>query len=184
MFTDYYAILEIVGPATKAEIKSAYKKAAVKWHPDKNHGVDTTKQMQEINEAYLILNDDDARSRYDREYIKFNKFREEKKKEEPKQEHYEQKKQEQERATENKSYEKKTEKPKEEYTTYQFDDELLKKWMENAKKQAIRNVHEMVIEFRDSSVIGFGTFFKTALMAIAVGAIFFIIVLIIKSISK
>jgi curved DNA-binding protein CbpA len=182
MFKDYYAILTITVSATKAEIKSAYKKQAVKWHPDKNIGVDTTTQMQEINEAYLILNDDDARSRYDREYIRFNKFQEEKKKEEPKQKQHEQKKPEQEKTAEKKSSERKTDKPKEEYATYQFDDELLKKWMENARKQAIRNVHEMVTEFRDSSIIGFGSFFKTALIAIAVGAIFFIIVLILKSI--
>jgi len=181
MFKDYYAILEISHSATKTEIKSAYKKQAVKWHPDKNQGVDTTQKMQEINEAYLILNDDDARIRYDREYLRFKQFQQEQKKE-PKQKQDEQKKQTQEKRTEQKQSEKKTEKPKEEYATFQFDDEVLKKWMENARKQAIRNVHEMVIEFRDSAVVGFGTFFKTAFMAIVVAIIFFIIVLILKSI--
>ena len=81
-----------------------------------------------------------------------------------------------------KSSEKKTEKTKEDYTTYKFEDELLKKWMENARKQAVRNVYEMIIEFRDSSIIGFGLFFKSALMVIAIGAIFFVICLIITSI--
>jgi hypothetical protein len=54
--------------------------------------------------------------------------------------------------------------------------------MENARKQAMRNVQEMISEFRDSSLIGFGTFFKTALMAIVIGFIFFIIVQILKAI--
>lgn len=184
MFKDYYAILDISQSATLAEIKSAYRTQAMKWHPDKNHGIDTTEKMKEINEAKLILTDDEARVRYDREYIRFKSFQKEKEKakktEEPKQKQYENKKQEQ--KTEEKSYERKAEKPKEEYSTYHFDDEILKKWMENARKQAMRNVQEMITEFRDSSIAGFGTFFKTALMAIAVGAIFFIIVQILKSI--
>jgi len=184
MFKDYYAILDISQSATLAEIKSAYRTQAMKWHPDKNHGIDTTEKMKEINEAKLILTDDEARVRYDREYLRFKSFQQEKEKakktEEPKQKQYENKKQEQ--KTEEKTYETKAEKPKEEYSTYHFDDEILKKWMENARKQAIRNVHEMITEFRDSSIAGFGTFFKTALMAIVVGAIFFIIIQILKSI--
>lgn len=186
MFKDYYAILEISQSATLAEIKSAYRTQAMKWHPDKNHGMDTTEKMKEINEAKLILTDEEARLRYDKEYLRFKSFQQEKEKakktEEPKQKQQEHKKQEQEKKTEEKSYERKDEKPKEEYSTYQFDDEILKKWMENARKQAMRNVQEMITEFRDSSLIGFGTFFKTAFMAIVIGVIFFIIVQILKSI--
>ena len=77
-------------------------------------------------------------------------------------------------------HEKETEKPKESYSTYQFDDEILRKWMENARKQALRNVQEMINEFSNSSLIGFGAFFKTALMAIVIGFIFFIIVQILR----
>jgi curved DNA-binding protein CbpA len=182
MFKDYYAILDISQSATLAEIKSAYRTQAIKWHPDKNHGIDTTEKMKEINEAKLILTDDEARVRYDREYLKFKSFQQEKEKakktEEQKQ--YENKKQEQ--KTEDKSYENKAEKPKEDYSTYHFEDKILKKWMENARKQAMRNVQEMITEFRDSSIAGFGTFLKTALMAIVVSVIFFIIVHILKSI--
>lgn len=186
MFKDYYAILDIPQSATLAEIKSAYRTQAMKWHPDKNHGMDTTEKMKEINEAKLILTDYEARVRYDREYLRFKSFQQEKEKanknEEPKQKQYEHKKQEKEKKTEERTHESKTEKPKEEYSTYHFDDEILKKWMENARKQAMRNVHEMVTEFRDSSIAGFGTFFKTALMAIVIGVIFFIIVQILKAI--
>lgn len=186
MFKDYYAILEISQSASLAEIKSAYRTQALKWHPDKNHGMDTTEKMKEINEAKLILTDEEARVRYDKEYLRFKSFQQEKEKskktEDPKQKQYEHKKEEQSKKTEEKAYERKAEKPKEEYSTYQFDDEILKKWMENARKQAMRNVQEMITEFRDSSLIGFGTYFKTALMAVVVGLIFFIIVQILKAI--
>jgi curved DNA-binding protein CbpA len=181
MFKDYYAILKLSQSASLAAIKSAYRIQAMKWHPDKNQGADTTEKMKEINEAKLILTDEDARSRYDREYLRFKSFQQEKT-EETKQKQNEQKRQEEENTSENKSYNKKKEEPEEAYSTYKFDDEILKKWMENARKQAIRNVHEMITEFRDSSLVGFGTFFKTALMAIVISVIFFIIVQILKSI--
>ena len=180
MFKDYYAILEISQSATIAEIKSAYRTQAMKWHPDKNHGMDTTEKMKEINEAKLILTDEEGRIRYDKEYLRFKSFQQDKEKakktEEPKQ------KQEQEKKTEEKTSENKEQKPKEEYSTYHFDDEILKKWMENARKQAMRNVEEMITEFRNSSIAGFGTFFKTAVMVIVIGIIFFIIGQILKSI--
>lgn len=179
MFKDYYAILNISQLATLAEIKSAYRTQAMKWHPDKNHGVDTTDKMKEMNEAKLILTDEEARIRYDTEYLKFKSFQKEEKSKWQKQ--YE-RKAEDNKANEDKSYQKKAEKPKEEYSTYTFDDEILKKWVGNARKQAIRNVNEMVKEFRDSSIAGLNAFFKTALIAIAVGVIFFIIVQILKSI--
>ena len=47
-----------------------------------------------------------------------------------------------------------------------FDDETLKRWMDNAKKQAAENIKDMIIEFRDSSIIGFSTFFKGAVIII------------------
>jgi curved DNA-binding protein CbpA len=184
MIKDYYAILEISQSASLAEVKSAYRTQALKWHPDKNRGMDTTEKMKEINEAKLILTDEEARLRYDKEYLRFKSFQQdkEKSKKSEEQKQYEHKKQEQEKKTEKKTHENKEQKPKEEYSTYHFDDDILKKWMENARKQAMRNVEEMITEFRDSSIVGFGTFFKTALMAIVIGIIFSIIVQILKSI--
>jgi curved DNA-binding protein CbpA len=182
MFKDYYAILEISQSASLAEVKSAYRTQALKWHPDKNRGMDTAEKMKEINEAKLILTDKEARLRYDKEYLRFKSFQQDKEKSKKSEEHkqHEQKKQEQEKKTEEKTYQNKEQKPKEEYSTYHFDDDILKKWMENARKQAMRNVEEMITEFRNSSIEGFGTFFKSALMAIVIGIIFSIIVQILK----
>ena len=184
MFKDYYAILEISHSATLAEIKSAYRTQALKWHPDKNRGIDTTEKMKEINEAKLILTDEEARIRYHREYLRFKSFQQEKQKQKQKEKEterskqYEHKKQEQEKET----YENNAKNTKEDYSTYHIYDQILKKWMENARKQAIRNVHEMITEFRDSSIAGFGAFFKTTLMVIVIGIIYFLIIQILKAI--
>ncbi len=75
MFKDYYQILGISPEASKQEVKQAYRAKSLKWHPDKNPGVDVTGIMQDINEAYKILNDDACRERYDKEYKEFNNTR-------------------------------------------------------------------------------------------------------------
>jgi len=63
---DYYQILGVPRSATDAQIKKAYKKLAVKWHPDKNPGDEqATKNFQKISEAYATLSDDKKRKIYD-----------------------------------------------------------------------------------------------------------------------
>ncbi len=63
---DYYEILEVSKGATKEEIKKAYRKQAIKFHPDKNPGdKESEEKFKEAAEAYEILSDDDKRSRYD-----------------------------------------------------------------------------------------------------------------------
>lgn len=71
MFKDYYQILDILPSATKQEIKEAYRKMSLRWHPDRNPGADVTAIMQDINEAYKILNNDISRARYNKEYQEF-----------------------------------------------------------------------------------------------------------------
>jgi curved DNA-binding protein CbpA len=71
MFKDYYNVLDLTQDASFEEIKKAFREQAIKWHPDRNQGIDTTLRMQEINEAYLILKDKEGRVRYDIEYNKF-----------------------------------------------------------------------------------------------------------------
>lgn len=123
-FKDHYKTLEISEDASEIEIKKAYIKLAKRWHPDRNKDVDTNKKMQEINEAYILLSDNDARKRYNIEYQKYKKF-----------------------ITKtqiiissktneyNNSF-----KGKEQYQNtnneYVCEDEILNSWMKNAKKQA------------------------------------------------
>ncbi|MCM1502076.1 MAG: DnaJ domain-containing protein [Bacteroidales bacterium] len=71
MFVDYYEVLDILPDATVECIRAAYKRESLRWHPDKNAGMDTTRQMQMINEAYAILKEPEKRARYDAEYAKF-----------------------------------------------------------------------------------------------------------------
>ncbi|RMD44258.1 hypothetical protein DV735_g827, partial [Chaetothyriales sp. CBS 134920] len=67
---DYYAILDVTTTASDIEIKTAYKKAALKWHPDRVP-VDSpergkrTKKFQAINDAYFTLSDPRRRREYD-----------------------------------------------------------------------------------------------------------------------
>jgi len=63
---DFYEILEVSRNATKEEIKKAYRKQAIKHHPDKNPGnKESEERFKEAAEAYEILSDDNKRARYD-----------------------------------------------------------------------------------------------------------------------
>lgn len=64
---DYYEILEVGKSASQEEIKKAYRKQALKHHPDKNPGdTKAEEKFKEAAEAYEVLSNDDKRSRYDR----------------------------------------------------------------------------------------------------------------------
>ncbi len=63
---DFYEILEIDRNATKEEIKKAYRKQAIKFHPDKNPGVkEAEEKFKEAAEAYEVLSDENKKARYD-----------------------------------------------------------------------------------------------------------------------
>lgn len=63
---DYYEILEVSKTATAEEIKRAYRKKAIQFHPDKNPGDKTSEdKFKEAAEAYEILSDENKRARYD-----------------------------------------------------------------------------------------------------------------------
>ncbi len=64
---DYYEVLGLSRGATEQEIKSAYRKLAVKYHPDKNPGnAEAEDKFKEAAEAYSVLSDAEQRARYDR----------------------------------------------------------------------------------------------------------------------
>src|SRR5918997_1701141 len=64
---DYYEVLGVARGASDAEIKSAYRKLAVRYHPDKNPGDSAAEEkFKEAAEAYSVLSDAEQRARYDR----------------------------------------------------------------------------------------------------------------------
>ena len=63
---DYYEVLGVEKSASEAEIKKAYRKLAIQYHPDKNPGdKEAVEKFKEAAEAYSVLSDKDKRARYD-----------------------------------------------------------------------------------------------------------------------
>src|SRR5437879_4569389 len=66
MAEDYYKVLGVARNATEAEIKAAYRKHALKHHPDRNPGdQEAEEKFKEINTAYQVLSDPQKRQLYD-----------------------------------------------------------------------------------------------------------------------
>jgi DnaJ-class molecular chaperone len=68
MGKDYYAILGIARTASAADIKAAYRKQALKWHPDRNAEQKqlAEEKFKEVSEAYEVLSDEKKKDLYDR----------------------------------------------------------------------------------------------------------------------
>lgn len=62
---DYYDILGVTKSASASDLKSAYRKLALKWHPDKNKEPGAEAKFKEINEAYEVLSDSGKKAKYD-----------------------------------------------------------------------------------------------------------------------
>ena len=64
---DFYEVLEVTRTVTEIELKAAFRKGAMKWHPDRNPGDHQAEtRFKEVNEAYQILSDPQKRAAYDR----------------------------------------------------------------------------------------------------------------------
>ena len=132
MFIDYYEILGLESDASKKDIKSAYRHLAMRWHPDRNQSPNATDKMKLINEAYLILYDEEARARYDIQYIRF------------------------------KSQTEFPSSDAENYRNegFEIDDELLKEWISNARIQAEKLLRQTVEDLLGISRAAFSGFFN------------------------
>jgi len=62
---DYYEVIGVSKTATINEIKSQYRKLALKFHPDRNQSKDAAEHFKEISEAYAVLSDSGKRKIYD-----------------------------------------------------------------------------------------------------------------------
>ena len=63
---DYYEVLELPRSATPEDIKKAFRRLALRYHPDRNKNDDASERFKEINEAYQVLSDPQRKSAYDR----------------------------------------------------------------------------------------------------------------------
>ncbi len=127
---DYYSLLGVNPCASFKEIRMAYKRAASKWHPDKNSSHDSTERMQLINEAYLILTDNEARARYDREFLAYQNYMQSKV------------------GCVNAEAE------------YVFSDETLFQWVLNAKKQARELTNFLIDDLVGATSAGVSAFYN------------------------
>ena len=141
MFKDYYSILAVTINATDQEIKQAFRTQAIKWHPDRNHGLDTTSSMQEINEANLILKDPEARARYNIAYNRYKTY---------------QNNEQNTRAGTSEEGNSKQKKPSDtnkasKNESFKIQDDILEHWMQNAKKQAVDLAIQTIKDFKGVS---------------------------------
>ena len=68
-FPDYYGVLRVAPDASDDELRSAWRVAAKRWHPDTNDGQGAATMMRRVNEAWQVLGDRDARAVYDEVYF-------------------------------------------------------------------------------------------------------------------
>ena len=68
---NFYAILGVSPDASQDEVRRAHRRLVMQWHPDRNKSPDAHRKMQDINEAYEVLGDEEIRAEYDRDYFAY-----------------------------------------------------------------------------------------------------------------
>ncbi len=66
---DYYQILGVSFDASREEIRSAYRRMAMEWHPDRNGDPNAPRMMRLVNDAWEVLGNQERRAQYDRDYF-------------------------------------------------------------------------------------------------------------------
>lgn len=173
MFCDYYALLEISISANQKEIKTAYRKQALKWHPDTNPGIDTNERMRLITEAYLMLKDEEAREKFNIQYKKF-KFEQEQT-EQADNRNQQKSKNQSEQTKQDKTYT---------HTNFEFDDELLKRWTENARRQSVSLAKQTIEDLKGMVKVGLKEGGKEMGRVLISQIVFSIIIMIIMGLVK
>lgn len=174
MYKDYYSILELSCNATHTEIKKSYRTLAKKWHPDINKSQDATSKMQEITEAYLILNDPDARKRYDKIHeFYFRQTKVEQKEEKFEQAHRQEKKDNQQSNDNIPRTEKQTK-------SNVQSDPILDDWILKAKQQAKEFVRQSLKDAKGITVNGC----RYTAYAIGITLLLFIVILMVVTVIK
>lgn len=150
MLPNYYRLFELDKAATKEDIKKRYRELAKKYHPDVNSSPDATSQMQQIQEAYYILYDDEARSRYNIQYDKVYNKKEE--------------------TFSSKDYHQDNNRNSRDNKdgTFSFDDPILEKWIINAKRQAADFIRTTYKEGKGIIASGCSHYFKMFGICIAI----------------
>lgn len=160
MLPNYYKVFGLNKTATKEGIKKRYRALAKKYHPDVNNSPDATAKMQEIQEAYYILSDEEARSRYDIQYDRIYGSEKEEFK-----------------SSNSHSQTGYTKSDKTEQNGYEFDDPILEKWILNAKRQAVEFVKNFYRDTKGIAASGCSYYFKALGICIIV---FFVIIILIR----
>lgn len=146
MIPNYYKTLGVSKNATKVEIKKAYRKLALQFHPDRNKAANAHEQFVEINEANLILSDDEARAKYNREYEYYFE-----RNSNPYSSSSSQSKKNQEDIQKQGSYDRQSQRQDRGYSN--FDDEELNRWAKNARQQG-ENFAKMAFDEFSKLVVG------------------------------
>jgi DnaJ-class molecular chaperone len=159
MLPNYYEVFGISKSATQEELKKRYRQLAKKHHPDVNKSADATAKMQEIQEAYYILSDDEARSRYDIQYERI----------------YGSKKHE---------FTEQAKNEKSDQRSYQIDDPILERWMANAKRQSVDFVKKLYRDTRGIAASGCYYYFKALGICVLIFIAIVILVTIIRALKS